>query len=171
MNIGFIGLGNMGLPMAQNLQKAGHQVVGYDVADVSSTSHETQLLDYLKANGLKRYRSPILSQSDLMERFLSTCITTSQNNIITMDDIYDAYVDFVGSNEYGCLTKNQFYFNARMVERGYKHVRKQKRMPNGKKSDMVCFKAKFILTSMPFKWARLNGAPYDTESVEEVQVD
>lgn len=29
--IGFIGLGNMGLPMAQNLVKAGHQVVGADM--------------------------------------------------------------------------------------------------------------------------------------------
>ncbi len=29
--IGFIGLGNMGLPMAQNLIKAGHSVVGLDV--------------------------------------------------------------------------------------------------------------------------------------------
>jgi 3-hydroxyisobutyrate dehydrogenase len=30
--IGFIGLGNMGLPMALNLVKAGHAVVGFDVA-------------------------------------------------------------------------------------------------------------------------------------------
>ena len=29
--IGFIGLGNMGLPMARNLLKAGHQVTGFDV--------------------------------------------------------------------------------------------------------------------------------------------
>jgi 3-hydroxyisobutyrate dehydrogenase len=31
MNIGFIGLGNMGLPMAINLLKAGHQVTGFDL--------------------------------------------------------------------------------------------------------------------------------------------
>ena len=30
--IGFIGLGNMGLPMAQNLIKAGHQVTGLDMS-------------------------------------------------------------------------------------------------------------------------------------------
>jgi 3-hydroxyisobutyrate dehydrogenase len=30
--IGFIGLGNMGLPMALNLLKAGHQVEGFDIA-------------------------------------------------------------------------------------------------------------------------------------------
>ena len=30
--IGFIGLGNMGLPMARNLLKAGHQVTGFDLS-------------------------------------------------------------------------------------------------------------------------------------------
>ena len=34
-NIGFIGLGNMGAPMAANLVKAGHVVTGFDVAGVS----------------------------------------------------------------------------------------------------------------------------------------
>jgi 3-hydroxyisobutyrate dehydrogenase len=32
MKIGFIGLGNMGAPMAANLVKAGHEVTGFDVA-------------------------------------------------------------------------------------------------------------------------------------------
>lgn len=32
MKIGFIGLGNMGAPMAQNLARAGHQVLGHDLA-------------------------------------------------------------------------------------------------------------------------------------------
>ena len=41
--IGFIGLGNMGLPMAQNLLKAGHQVEGVDVTTVAT--------DRLKAAG------------------------------------------------------------------------------------------------------------------------
>jgi 3-hydroxyisobutyrate dehydrogenase len=35
MKIGFIGLGNMGGPMAANLAKAGHSVAGFDMADVS----------------------------------------------------------------------------------------------------------------------------------------
>ena len=35
MKIGFIGLGNMGAPMAANLVKAGHTVTGFDVAGVS----------------------------------------------------------------------------------------------------------------------------------------
>jgi 3-hydroxyisobutyrate dehydrogenase len=41
--IGFIGLGNMGLPMAQNLIKAGHQVEGVDLNPAA--------LDKLKAAG------------------------------------------------------------------------------------------------------------------------
>ena len=35
MRIGFIGLGNMGAPMARNLAHAGHDVIGFDVADVT----------------------------------------------------------------------------------------------------------------------------------------
>jgi 3-hydroxyisobutyrate dehydrogenase len=41
--IGFIGLGNMGLPMAQNLIKAGHQVEGVDV--------DPAAVEKLKASG------------------------------------------------------------------------------------------------------------------------
>lgn len=32
MKIGFIGLGNMGAPMASNLSEAGHEVTGFDIA-------------------------------------------------------------------------------------------------------------------------------------------
>lgn len=35
MQIGFIGLGNMGAPMAANLAAAGHKVLGFDTADVT----------------------------------------------------------------------------------------------------------------------------------------
>ncbi|MBV0911520.1 3-hydroxyisobutyrate dehydrogenase [Anianabacter salinae] len=36
MKVAFIGLGNMGLPMATNLAKAGHEVTGFDVAGVTT---------------------------------------------------------------------------------------------------------------------------------------
>jgi 3-hydroxyisobutyrate dehydrogenase len=39
MNIALIGLGNMGLPMAANLLKAGHQVAGFDLAPANLTAH------------------------------------------------------------------------------------------------------------------------------------
>src|SRR5713101_2477930 len=34
--IGFIGLGNMGLPMAQNLVKSGHNVAGFDLSEYAT---------------------------------------------------------------------------------------------------------------------------------------
>jgi len=39
MRIGFIGLGNMGGPMALNLIKAGHTLVVYDVRRESARPH------------------------------------------------------------------------------------------------------------------------------------
>ena len=36
MKIGFIGLGNMGLPMAINLLKAGHEVIGFDLVQAQT---------------------------------------------------------------------------------------------------------------------------------------
>ena len=52
MKVAFLGLGNMGLPMALNLVKAGHQVQGFDLV-------QTQL-DAFKAGG----GFPVLSASD-----------------------------------------------------------------------------------------------------------
>src|SRR5690349_13046092 len=47
--IGFIGLGNMGLPMAQNLIKTGHSVAGFDVQE--------DAVERLAANGGRAARS------------------------------------------------------------------------------------------------------------------
>lgn len=49
MNVAFIGLGNMGLPMAQNLANAGFDVSGFDLSD----SH----MDSLVATGGRRAES------------------------------------------------------------------------------------------------------------------
>ncbi len=40
-NIGFIGLGNMGGPMAANLVKAGHNVMGFDLSEDARTAFES----------------------------------------------------------------------------------------------------------------------------------
>ena len=45
-NITFIGLGNMGLPMAKNLIKAGHTVYGFDLS-------EEQMIQFIAAGGNK----------------------------------------------------------------------------------------------------------------------
>ena len=33
MNVGFIGLGKLGLPCALALESKGHKVIGYDISD------------------------------------------------------------------------------------------------------------------------------------------
>jgi 3-hydroxyisobutyrate dehydrogenase len=40
MKVAFIGLGNMGAPMALNLRKAGHEVTGHDVSESARTRTE-----------------------------------------------------------------------------------------------------------------------------------
>jgi 3-hydroxyisobutyrate dehydrogenase-like beta-hydroxyacid dehydrogenase len=45
MRIGFIGLGNMGLPMASNLIQAGHYLVVFDVVEKSVQALLTQYPD------------------------------------------------------------------------------------------------------------------------------
>ena len=45
--IAFIGLGNMGAPMAANLVKAGHTVTGYDLSQPPVAALEAALLDLL----------------------------------------------------------------------------------------------------------------------------
>ncbi|MEO9514654.1 MAG: 3-hydroxyisobutyrate dehydrogenase [Paracoccaceae bacterium] len=47
MKIGFVGLGNMGAPMAANLAAAGHDVVGYDVA--GTTAPGVRMVDSIQA--------------------------------------------------------------------------------------------------------------------------
>ncbi len=41
MQVGFIGLGRMGLPMAQNLVEAGHEVTGFDIDDDQMSALES----------------------------------------------------------------------------------------------------------------------------------
>ncbi len=58
MNIGFIGLGNMGAPMALNLLKAGHHVYVYDLVESA--------VQMLEASGAVRAASPAkLASADI----------------------------------------------------------------------------------------------------------
>lgn len=40
--IGFVGLGNMGFPMAKNLKNAGHDVLGFDVSDAARSAAQSE---------------------------------------------------------------------------------------------------------------------------------
>ena len=55
--VGFLGLGNMGMPMAANLAKNGHEVFGFDVdtskksvAESSSVKFFTDMREVVKAS-------------------------------------------------------------------------------------------------------------------------
>ncbi|MEP3199576.1 MAG: 3-hydroxyisobutyrate dehydrogenase [Lentilitoribacter sp.] len=40
--VGFVGLGNMGFPMAKNLKNAGHDVLGFDVSDAARSAAQSE---------------------------------------------------------------------------------------------------------------------------------
>ena len=58
MQIGFIGLGNMGAPMARNLAAAGHAVTGFDVAGVTRRRRRPRRLRRRGGARPRRGRSP-----------------------------------------------------------------------------------------------------------------
>ena len=60
MKIGFIGLGKLGLPCAEAIAIKGHDVSGYDIADVESTlvaikQSIKETVEYIKVKGPKNF--------------------------------------------------------------------------------------------------------------------
>jgi 3-hydroxyisobutyrate dehydrogenase len=125
MRIGFIGLGNMGAPMAQNLAKAGFEVFGFDTQDVKvdsikivSTSKEcasnSDVVITMLPNGeiLKSVATTIIQHMRHGAIFLdcSTVDVESAKNVAEMSESYgiiplDAPVSGgIGGAEAGTLT-------------------------------------------------------------------
>ena len=50
MNIGFIGLGKLGLPCSLAIESRGHKVVGYDPSKQVEDSIDTKKLQYQEAH-------------------------------------------------------------------------------------------------------------------------
>jgi len=69
--IGFIGLGNMGLPMAGNLVKKGHEVKGYDIFE-DNLSKATQA-------GIKKAASAVDAAKDV--EFVVTMVPTGRETL------------------------------------------------------------------------------------------
>ncbi len=75
MKIGFIGLGHMGLPMAANLLKKGHEVVGYDISPASKAAFLAQggvVADDL--NTLSEEKDAIFTMLQTPEQVLDVCL-------------------------------------------------------------------------------------------------
>ena len=68
LNIGFVGLGHMGLPMAINLVKAGHHVTGFDLSEAALDALTT-------AGGAK---APTLQSAALNKDVFITMLQTGQ---------------------------------------------------------------------------------------------
>ncbi len=51
-NIGFIGLGNMGLPMAVNLAKAGNEIAGFDTTELAQQKAKAEGIEVVNSAGL-----------------------------------------------------------------------------------------------------------------------
>ena len=95
-NITFIGLGNMGLPMAKNLIEAGHLVYGFDLS-------EEQMSKFISAGGSKEENIPdALKKSDTVITMLPSgkhvksiymgedgIIKNANENLLLIDSIYN----------------------------------------------------------------------------------
>lgn len=74
-SIGFIGLGHMGLPMALNLMKKGHDVVGYDISEQSKIAFMAQggqVVDHLEA--LARDKDVVVTMLQTPAQVLEVCV-------------------------------------------------------------------------------------------------
>ena len=103
MRIGFIGIGNMGAPMAQNLAKAGFEVVAFDTQDVKvdlikivSTSKEcvsnSDIVITMLPNGeiLKSVANKIIQHMKHGSIFLD-CSTVDVESAKSVAEISESY--------------------------------------------------------------------------------
>jgi len=84
MKIGFIGLGNMGAPMAANLVAAGHQVTGFDVAGVTVEGVE-QASDAAQAAAGRDAVITMLPNGDILRDVYSEIVPAGQAGAVFID--------------------------------------------------------------------------------------
>ena len=65
MKIGFIGLGNMGGPMAANLVAAGHDVTGFDIHAPAPVGIGTSTSTSVSVSAIKSKTEKISSDDDV----------------------------------------------------------------------------------------------------------
>ena len=84
MKIGFIGLGNMGAPMAANLAKAGHSVTGYDMAEVSVEGVEMAPSAAQAAKGAEVVIT-MLPNGDILRKVAAEVIPAMDKGAVLLD--------------------------------------------------------------------------------------
>ncbi|PKQ13164.1 MAG: 3-hydroxyisobutyrate dehydrogenase [Alphaproteobacteria bacterium HGW-Alphaproteobacteria-1] len=84
MKIGFVGLGNMGAPMAANLAKAGHEVTGFDMAAVS-VEGVTMAASATEAAKGADVVITMLPNGDILRRVAGEVIPAMQTGAVLLD--------------------------------------------------------------------------------------
>jgi 3-hydroxyisobutyrate dehydrogenase len=84
MKIGFIGLGNMGAPMAANLAKAGHAVTGYDAAKVTVDGVEQAATAEEAARG-KEVVITMLPNGDILRSVAAEIVPAMERGAVLLD--------------------------------------------------------------------------------------
>jgi len=84
MKIGFIGLGNMGGPMAANLAKAGHEVTGFDMADVKIEGIKMAGSAAAAAEGA-RVVITMLPNGDILRKVAAEVIPAMETGAVLLD--------------------------------------------------------------------------------------
>ncbi|WP_375259581.1 3-hydroxyisobutyrate dehydrogenase [Citreimonas sp.] len=84
MQIGFIGLGNMGAPMAANLAKAGHAVTGFDVAGLTAEG-VTQASSATEAASGAEVVITMLPNGDILRKVADEVIPAMESGAVLLD--------------------------------------------------------------------------------------
>ena len=84
MKIGFIGLGNMGAPMAANLASAGHEVTGFDMAKVTIDGVEMAASAEATAKG-RDVVITMLPNGAILRAVANQVIPAMQANAVLLD--------------------------------------------------------------------------------------
>lgn len=84
MKIGFIGLGNMGAPMATNLAKAGHEVTGFDTAGVE-VEGVTQAASAAEAASGAEVVITMLPNGDILRRVADEIVPAMDKGAVFLD--------------------------------------------------------------------------------------
>ena len=86
MKIGFIGLGNMGAPMAINLADAGHEITGFDLSKVNITNKNIKISSTIEdAVTDKGIVISMLPDGDILQKVYDQIIPFGEKNSIFID--------------------------------------------------------------------------------------
>lgn len=91
MNIGFIGLGHMGLPMAIHLLESGHNVTGFDLSPAALETFQTSGGNIATTLKAVAQNEVIITMLQTGKQVRSVCI--SEDGILTNNNIVKLYID------------------------------------------------------------------------------